>query len=93
MKRILLIFLLIPFVNIDLQAQNVGIGTTSPTAKLHLKIPTDDIIAIDENFNDGLIHPNYQLGTRDWEISSLTPFEGPYSIIAPTDFNAGKLPF
>lgn len=74
-------------------SQNVGIGTTDPTAKLHVVNSILDISQPVEDFHDGTFDPPYQTSTitgisdytDSWTFSSVETYGGSnFSLKAPT---------
>jgi hypothetical protein len=86
MRELLITISIIIFYNIGINAQNVGIGTSDPQAKLHVKSDQGLVTAFYEGFNEGVINPAYQTGDRDWKIITDDPPVGTYGVGAPSNF-------
>ncbi|GLR18183.1 tail fiber domain-containing protein [Portibacter lacus] len=84
MKAILYTIILIFISIISLIGQNVGIGTSNPSAKLHVKGDNNTISIKNEGFNEGVIPPSYLMGDQNWQINNVEFYDGNYSAQAPT---------
>ncbi|GLR18182.1 tail fiber domain-containing protein [Portibacter lacus] len=69
---------------LGLNAQNVGIGTTSPKAKLHVKSDQGLVTAFYDGFNEGVINSAYHEGDKKWQIITDDPPVGSYGVGAPS---------
>lgn len=65
-------------------AQNIGIGTTEPTATLHLNSQIQDIPSLDVDFEEGILNPGVNNSDLKWGIDGeLGADESEYSMKSP----------
>lgn len=78
-------------------AQNVGIGTTAPTASLHIKGSTTDSIVVLDSFEDNALDPPFNLGgigsqldgPGNWFIST-NAYTGTLGLQVPVSTNENQ---
>ena len=75
----MLLFFLFSSLGLTTHAQNVGVGTQDPSARLHINHVVDDSTLFTSGFEDGTLGILTTFGQGFWEVTSEQFFEGNYS--------------
>ncbi|MDF1695422.1 MAG: hypothetical protein P1U56_06305 [Saprospiraceae bacterium] len=92
MKQVVFIFSILSlclYFPYSIQAQNVGINTTLPSARLHVKGNTFIHETLKPKFEEGTFAPGTNTGDVDWYITETDAFSGTKSIKCPLLLNQG----
>ena len=87
MLKYLVIAIFCIVLHFQISGQNVGINTTSPSARLHIDGTVSLITPIDVDFEDNSLLPGTNGGEQDWYVTGVDGYNSTYSAKCPLIFN------
>ena len=84
-------FALLLIINVQLCSQNIGVGTTTPTARIHIKSTIQSVTSLDLDYESGTIDPINTSGDYEWFITEDDGNNSAQSAKAPILPNASEV--